>query len=142
VATIIGTRKTILKVGGTDYSAAVGKCVLTSDETDDAFVSFADALAGGRRDYKLALTLRQNTAADSLWYYIWSLAGTDVAYEFWPNGGGTTESADTPKITGTVTITEPDGDLVGGEANRSSTAVNIVEVEWLCTDKPTLDITP
>jgi len=142
MATIIGTRKTILKVGGTDYSASVSKCVVTSDETGDDFVTFADALAGGARDYKLALTLRQDTATDSLWYYAWNNAGDDVAIEFWPNGGGTTESVTTPKITGTVTVTEPDGDFLGGEANRSNTAVNTVKTEWKFTAKPVLDVTP
>jgi len=139
---IIGTRRTILKVDGTDFSASVSKCAISSGETDDGFVSFADALAGGKRDYMLDLVIRQDTATDSLWYYAWSVAGSDVAVEFWPNGGGTTESVTTPKITGTVTITEPDGDLVGGEAKRSTTAVNVVKISWQFTGKPVLDVTP
>jgi hypothetical protein len=141
MATIIGTRKSILKVGGTDFSASVSKCAISSGETDDGFVSFADALAGGKRDYMLDLVLRQDTATDSLWYYAWSVAGSDVAVEFWPNGG-VTESVTTPKITGTVTITEPDGDLLGGEAKKSTTAVNVIKVSWQFTAKPVLDVTP
>lgn len=142
MAPVIGTRKTIIKVDGDDYSAEVSRCAVTSAESKDDFISFAEALAGGKRDWHLALTLRQDTAATSLWYFAWDNAGDDVAIEFWPNGGGVTESATTPKITGTVTITEPDGDFVGGEANKSVTATNVVKVEWQFTTKPVLDITP
>jgi hypothetical protein len=141
VTTLIGTRKTILKIGGTDYTDSVSKCSIVAGDKDSDFMSFAEALAGGARDYTLALTIRQDTAAASLWYYIWDNAGDDVAVEFWPNGG-TTEGATTPKITGTVTIREPDGDMLGGEANKSTTAVNVVEVEWQFTAKPVIDITP
>jgi hypothetical protein len=140
VATIIGTRKTVLKIASTDFSDSISKCAIVASEKDSDFMSFAEALAGGARDYTLALTIRQDTAAASLWYYAWSQAGTDVAVEFWPNGG-TTESATLPKITGTVTVREPDGDFLGGEANKSSTAVNTIDVEWQFTAKPTIDIT-
>jgi hypothetical protein len=142
MATIIGTRKTVLKVGGTDFTTHVSKCVIVSGDSEDDFISFAEALAGGARDYKLQLTIRQDTADDSLWYYAWDNAGDDVAVEFWPNGDGVTEGATTPKVTGTVTIVEPDGDFVGGEANRSNIATQVVEVEWAFTAKPTIDITP
>lgn len=140
MATIIGTRKTIFMLDSTDFSAEVSNVTLSSGESDSDFVSFADALAGGLRDYTLKLTIRQDTAVASLWYYIWNEAGDDVTYEFWPNGGGVTESATTPCFSGSVTITEPDGDLLGGEANASPSMVNVVEVEWKCTDKPTLAI--
>jgi len=147
VATIIGTRRTKLFLGATptEFTAEVSNVRITTGESDDDFMSFAQALTGGARDYFLALTLRQDTAAASLWYYIWDSAGDDVAYEFWPNGQNTTApttpTATYPKVSGTVTITEPDGDLLGGEANKSATAVNVCEAEWKCTAKPTLAIT-
>lgn len=134
---VIGTRKLKLKVGATDFTDAVSDVRITAGEKDSDFISFADAALGGARDYALKLTMRQDTAAASLWYYIWGSAGTDVAVEVWPNGG-TVASVTNPKITGTVTITEPDGDLIGGEANASNTAVFTSEVEWKFTAKPTL----
>jgi len=146
VATIIGTRKAKLFIGAgvTDFTSDVSSIKLVAGEKDSDFMSFTEANAGGARDYTLALTIRQDTAAASLWYYAWSLAGSDVAYQFWPNGQNsvspTTPTAAYPKFSGTVTIREPDGDLLGGEANRSSTAVNVIEVEWQCTAKPTLDV--
>lgn len=140
MATIIGTRKTILKIASTDVSSEVSSVILTSGKKDSDFMSFTEALAGGARDYKLKLKIRQDTAAASLWYNMWSLLGTDVTYEFWPNGG-TVASATAPKFSGSVTVMEPDGDFLGGDANASPTAVNIAEVEWVCTAKPTLTIT-
>lgn len=141
MATIIGTRAMVLKVDGDDYSTSVSKCVITESATESSFVSFPTALAGGGRDYTLELTIRQDTTDDSLWYLAWSAAGTDLSVELWPNGEDT-KSATYPQITGTVTITEPDGDFLGGEANRSGVMVNTVDVKWKFTAKPEIDITP
>lgn len=136
---VVGTRKLILKIGGNDFTDSVSSVEIVAGEKDSDFMSFAEALAGGARDYTLKLKLRQDTAAASLWYYAWAQAGTDVAVSIWPNGG-TVRSATTPEITGTVTVREPDGTLLGGEANRSATAVQLTEVEWVYTAKPTLNI--
>jgi hypothetical protein len=61
----------------------------------------------------------------------------------WPNGqDATTPTVPTttyPKFSGTVTITEPDGDLVGGDADQSTTARFTTDVEWVFTAKPTFD---
>ena len=139
MATPIGTRKMKLKVVATDYTAEVSKVRIIAEDSDSDFVSFADALAGGLRAYKLKMTIKQDTAAASLWYYIWSQLGAEVAVELWPNGG-TVAAALTPKITGTVVVIEPDGDLLGGDANKSTTALNSVDVEWLFIAKPVLAI--
>lgn len=137
----LGTRKLVLRVGGTDYTSSVSNVRIVSGEQDTDFVSFTDALAGGAREYHLALTLKQDTSSSSLWYFAWGSTGTDVAVEVWPNGyNGGTATATYPKVTGTVTITEPDGDFLGGEANASTTAVFTTEVEWKYTAKPTLAI--
>lgn len=142
MATIIGTRRMQLFVDGDQFDSDAATVALTSADTDADFVSYADALAGGARMYKLKLKIRQDTDTTSLWYLIWSRLGEDVPIIFWPNGGSPTEGATTPKFTGTATIREPDGDYLGGESNASSTAVNVVEVEWPFTAKPVLDITP
>jgi hypothetical protein len=140
VATLIGTRKTVLKIDSTDFSDSISKCAIVAGDKDSDFMSFAEALAGGAREYKLALTIRQDTASGSLWYYAWNEAGQDEAIEFYPCGVTSPATPATPKITGTVTITEPDGDFIGGEANKSSTALNVIEVEWTFTAKPSIVI--
>jgi hypothetical protein len=135
----VGTRRLVLLVDDVDYTSSVSRAQVQSAETDSDFVSFADAAAGGARDYVLALTLKQNTAANSLWSIIWMQAGDDLGFELWPNGKPVdaipTEAQ--PLIEGIATVTEPDGVLVGGEANVSNTARMTTEVEWPTIGKPT-----
>lgn len=135
----LGTRKLRFFVGAVEFTDSVADVRVLSGKRDTDFMTFAEAASGGAREYKLKLVMSQDTAAASLWYYIWGSAGTDVATTIWPNGG-TVASATTPKITGTVTITEPDGDMIGGEANESNTAKFKTEVEWTYTAKPALVI--
>ena len=137
----IGSRALILKVDGTDFTPEVSKVRIKVDNTDSDFVSFADAAAGGAKDYILAITLKQNTDASALWYYAWSQSGADIDVEVWPNGGGTTASATEPKFAGTVTVSLPDGDLLGGDANASNSVRFTTDLEWKFTAKPTLSVT-
>ena len=132
----IGTRKLKIEVDGTEYTAVVSNARITTTESDADFVSFADAAAGGARDYALALTLAQDAATGSLWSEIFDSAGTEVPVTIMPYGNATPTTAE-PHFTATATITEPDGDLLGGEANASTTARMTVEVEWPLTAKPT-----
>lgn len=138
----VPTNKLVFRAGSTptDYSAAVSKCVVMADESEADFTSFADAAAGGARQYTLDLTMTQDTASTSLWYLIWNSAGSEVPVEVWPYGRPVSGTATTaqPKVTGTVTVREPDGELLGGEADKSVTARMLTEVSWPFTAKPTL----
>ncbi len=133
-----GTRSLVLRIGGTDYSAAVNKARIVSGETDSDFISFEDARNGGGRKYKLAFNVKQDDAASALWFYVWGSNGQTVAYELWPNGrpGSGVASPAQPKFSGTVVVMEPDGDLIGGDADPSTTKVFQTELEWDCTAKP------
>lgn len=140
----LGTRRLKLFVDAVNYTADVSDVRITSEESDSDFVSFAAAAAGGARDYKLALTMAQDTSTTSLWYKLWNQAGTDVAFEVWPNGQNTTNPTTPtptyPKFSGTLTLIEPDGDFLGGEANASNTARFTTEVELPLTAKPVLAV--
>lgn len=135
--TALGTRLLTLTIGGQDYTAQVSNCRITSGEADTDFVSFADAAAGGGREYKLAFTAVQDPEAGTIWDLVWTQAGSTVAAVIKPNGTGATATAAQPHFTGNVVITEPDGDLLGGEANASTTAKFTFETEWSFTAKPT-----
>jgi hypothetical protein len=133
----IGTRKLTLEIDGDLVAAEVSNVRITSGEADSDFVTFAEAAAGGARDYALAITLKQDAAAGSLWRRIFDDAGEDVPYVVAPYGN-VAPSVGEPHFTGTCTITEPDGDLLGGEANKSSTARMTVEVAFPCLAKPVM----
>jgi hypothetical protein len=134
--TALGTRTLVLSIGGTDYTAQVSKCVITSAESESDFVTFADAAAGGARDYKLEFTAVQDLATATLWDKVWSSAGTSVAYLVKPHGNATA-SPTQPHYSGNAIVSEPDGDLIGGEADKSNSARMVIECAWELTAKPT-----
>ncbi len=131
----LGTRRLTLSVDGTEVAPEVSAATVASAETDSDFVSFAAAAAGGGRDYTLNLTMVQDAATGSLWDQIWSHAGEDVDVIVRPYGNAVA-TATQPHFSGTVTIVEPDGDLLGGEADASNTARFTTEVEWPFLAKP------
>lgn len=132
----IGTRKLTITIDGDEVAPDVSTVTINSEETDSDFVSFAAAATGGGRTYKLGLTLAQDAAAGSLWSQIWDSAGSEVDVVVRPYGNAT-PTASQPHFEGTVVISEPDGTLLGGDADGSASAVMTVEVEWTFTEKPT-----
>ncbi|WP_328530774.1 hypothetical protein OG984_06465 [Nocardioides sp. NBC_00368] len=137
-ATPLGTRTLKIKFGAEEYSADVSAVTLNSAESESDFVSFADAAAGGARQYSVAFTATQDPAdATSIWNMVWLNAGDTVAVEIAPYGGATASAAN-PIIRGNVVISEPDGALLGGEANASVSARFTFDLEWVFTAKPEL----
>lgn len=133
--TALGTRSLTLEIGGTDYTAQVSNCRIVSGAADSDFLTFAEAAQGGGREYMLTFTAVQDPATGTLWDRIWTAAGETVAFTIAP-AGGEVPSETQPHFTGNAVITEPDGDLLGGEANASTTAKFTFEAEWACTAKP------
>lgn len=131
----ISGRLLTLKIDGTDYADQVSRAVVTSGEGESDFITFANAAAGGSRDYKLALTMAQDAAAGSLWSEIFDNVGDTVPYIIAPYGNEIATAAE-PHFGGNAIISEPDGDFIGGEANASPTSVMTVEVEWSTTGRP------
>lgn len=134
--TALGTRLLTLTIGGDDYTAEISNCRITAGDSGADFVSFADAAAGGAREYNLAFTAVQDPAADTIWDLVWTQAGSTVAAVIAP-AGGATPSPTQPHFTGNVVIAEPDGDILGGAANSSATAKFTFDAQWTYTAKPT-----
>jgi hypothetical protein len=141
--TQVNKRHAVLIVDDIDYTDSVSTAKITSAETDSDFVPFSVAAAGGGRDYFLAMTLVQDPAAASLWDLMWSQGGADLPFELWPNGKPVDEIATTsqPRFTGTATVKDPDGDVLGGDADPSPSARQVTEVEWQCVAKPLRETT-
>lgn len=141
--TQVNKRHAVLLVDDTDYTGSISTAKITSAETDSDFVSFAQAAAGGGRDYFLAMTLVQDPAADSLWDLMWAQGGADLPFELWPNGMpvGSIATTAQPRFTGIATVKDPDGDVLGGDADPSPSARQVTEVEWQCLAKPVRETT-
>lgn len=138
----LGTRTLKITIGAEEYSADVSSVKITSGDANSDFVSFADALAGGKREYALEFTATQDPAdADSIWNQVWDNVGDTVAVEVLPYGGGVV-SATNPSFEGDVVISEPDGTILGGDANPSTTARFTMDLKWVFTAKPTKVTTP
>lgn len=117
----IGTRKLKIEVDGDEYTADVSNVRFTSAASDSDFTSFAQAAAGGARDYQLVGTAAQDAAASSFWDIVYSQTGDDLDVTVMPYGNAV-PSATEPHFTTTITVAEPDGDFLGGEANPSTSA--------------------
>lgn len=134
--TALGTRLLKIKIGTTEYTAQVNKSVITSGAAPTDFVTFADAAAGGKREYRLEFTAVQDTDTGTLWDKVWTSAGTSVAIIHNPYGVATATAA-TPFFTANATVTEPDGDFIGGEANSSTASRFTFACSWVLDAKPT-----
>lgn len=133
--TALGTRLLQISVGGTDYTAQVSKAVIVSGAADSDFVTFEDAANGGAREYRLEFIAAQDMETTTLWDQVWTAAGDTVACLLKPYGNATASSTQ-PHYTFNATITEPDGEFIGGEANASTTARMTFECSWVLDAKP------
>jgi len=134
--TRVSKRHITFTVDGVEYAGEASAFSISAAESDADFKTFADALAGGATDFTLKLTFAQDHAANSLWRLMWDNTGDEVDVLYRPYGNATA-SVSQPHYSFSVTIKLADGDVMGGEADASTTAVNTVEVEWKLTAKPT-----
>lgn len=132
----LGTRLLTLSIGGSDYTAQVSKTVITSNPADSDFTTFAQAATGGGREYRLEFTAVQDLATTTLWDKVWTVPGTTVAGLLKPYGNASA-SVSQPHYTFNATVTEPDGDFIGGEADASTTSRMTFECSWVLDAKPT-----
>lgn len=131
----IGTRLLKVVVAGTEYSAQVSTAKITTGDSDSDFVTFADAAAGGSRQYNFNFTAIQDLTVGTLWDKVWSVPGTTVACTLKPYGNAAA-SATQPWYTFNAVVTEPDGDLIGGDADKSVTAQQVITCVWPLDAKP------
>jgi len=132
----VGTRLIKVEIDGDEYSAELTNARFSIADSDNDTVTFADAAAGGAKDWSFAFTAVQDAAADTIWSKIFDSAGTSAAITYMPYGNAT-PTATEPHFTATATISLPDGDFLGGDANASTTAKQTFEASWPCAAKPT-----
>lgn len=131
----LDTRSLTLTVGDVEVTAQISSGKITAGDADSDFVSFRDAKQGGARQYILACTGVQDLAEGTFWDFVWSHAGEEIDFLMCPYGNEDPTPAQ-PHFEGTVVVKEPDGDLIGGDADPSTTARQVIEVEWPCVEKP------
>lgn len=132
----VGTRLLTLSVAGNSATDQVATAKITTGDADSDFLTFADAAAGGARQYNLEFTAAQDMVSGTLWDIIWSSPGTTVTFDLAPYGNAV-PSVSQPHFTGTCVVKEPDGDFIGGDADVSTTAKMTYSAVWPCDAKPT-----
>jgi hypothetical protein len=132
----LGTRLLKIEVDGTDYTAEVSAVTIDSAESDADFITFADAAAGGARDYTLNFTAVQDAAAGTLWTEVFESSGDTVPVTVMPYGNAVATVGE-PHFECNAVISDPDGTLLGGEADASTSARMTIECAWKLTGKPT-----
>lgn len=137
----IGTRDMLVEIDGEEYAPDVSNARFTSGEGDTDFLSFAAAKQGGNRDYTLSFTAAQDLAEGALWRLMWDSPGSEVVVTLMPYGNAV-PSVTQPHVTATVVVSEPDGDMIGGEANTSTSSKMTWEGVWACKGRPVLVTTP
>lgn len=131
----IGTRLLQITIDAVERNVELATAEVTSAETDADFQTFADAAAGGGRDYKLHIVAVQDAAAATLWSLVFDEAGTSVPCVLKPYGNAS-PTVSQPHFTFNAVVTEPDGAFLGGEADKSTTARMTFEAEWPLEAKP------
>lgn len=127
---ITGKTNLVFELGGTDFGADVSSISLTNEDADSDVTTFADAAAGGAKQWYFEVTAVSGTNTGSLWDYLWTNSGTTVAYAYAPHGNAT-PSATQPHFTGSVAIgAKPP---IGGEAGQTFT----FDIRLDCTAEPT-----
>jgi hypothetical protein len=127
--------KLALSFGGTEFWADHTKYELDNEAADGGKTTFADAAAGGGRQFFLSLAAIQSTQAASFWRFAWANTGNVVAYRLAPHGNAVA-SPDEPHFVGTVKIgAKP---KIGGEASEDGEFD--FEIRWDCQEEPTLDV--
>lgn len=135
--TAVGTRLLKIKIGASEYTAEVTKCVITTNPADASLQTFAAAAQGGAIVYALEFTAKQDSGAStSLWNKVLSAAGTTVAVVFNPYGV-TTATPTTPFTSGNCVITLPKGDWLGGQADSTVNKAQLFSCNWEFDGTPT-----
>lgn len=129
-------RTLTITVAATAYEAQVFTAEVEAGPADEDDVTYAEAAAGGGRVYFLNLKMTQDMASTGLWSTVFGSAGTDVAVLMKPYGNATA-SATQPHFSMSANVREPDGVLIGGEADSSATKRQVIEVQWPLAAKPT-----
>lgn len=127
----LGTRSLTLMVDGIPRTADVSDCRIVSGPIEESKRYLMDI----GREYRLQCTAAQDLTPESLWDLAWSRNGEKVEVDLRP-AGGAMPTEDQPWFTGTVTIAEPDGDFLGGQANASLSSRFTFEIDWVFEVKP------
>jgi hypothetical protein len=114
-----------------DYDGDVKAMRLTTEDKDDSDLTFEEAATGETKDYSLAVTAIQSTAAGSFWRLLWDGPGDEFAVVYGPHGNAVPTAAQ-PHFTFTAKAQgRPE---IGKEASLSKTRADFEYVLDVTSD--------
>ena len=122
-----------LLIGGVDRSDEVSKFEVHSNPAESDFTSFLDARSGGAREYTAELTVAEDHDPGSLLSLVLDSSGAQALCVYQPYGASAEVAYEL-----TLIVSEPDGKLMGAEADESPTQVATVDLVWKATGRPML----
>lgn len=140
--TAIGGRKPNIKITGGSPSSLLFAGYLTNArwnaaDSESDTITFADANAGGSKDWFFQGSALQDDGADANAFatFVENNVGAEVLVTHMPQGN-TTASTTQPHRARSCTVAEFDGDFFGGEANTSQSFKNTFDFSWAAVGKP------
>jgi len=104
-----------ITVDGDDYTADLSSIMLQSEEASSDVTTFADATAGGARDFYIEMSGVTSTDATSFFMVCWNNAGDEVPFTL------ETSAATAGEFSGTLRIPAKGAIPFGGEASADGT---------------------
>jgi hypothetical protein len=128
---ILTTRVQSFDIDGVDFSLQAASATIKSKPGDFRPLG----AAAPDSEYSIEITAGQDLTAASLWHMAFTQANTEVQIIMRPYGNDHAPTATKPWVVVTATIAEPDGDLIGGGAEKSTTQKRTFTITWPC-DRP------
>jgi hypothetical protein len=118
-----------------EYSGNIKEVKIDSEDKDDSDLTFAEAIAGDTKDYKVTIKALASTAVGSFWRLLWDNPGEEFAFTYGPHGNAVA-TADKPHFLMTL---KADGRPPVGNTARRSKDREEFEYTLEVLDGPTLD---
>lgn len=128
MANILTTRVQSFDIDGVDYSLEAASATIKGAPGDFRPLG----AAAPDSEYSIEITAGQDLTAASLWQLAFSQANTEVPIVMRPYGNDDAPTALKPWVLTTATIAEPDGDLIGGGPETSTTKKRTSVFTWPC----------
>lgn len=125
---ILTTRVQSFDIDGVDYSLEAAAASIKGTPGDFRPLG----AAAPDSEYSIEITTGQDLTTASLWRMAYTQANTEVAIIMRPYGNDDAPTALKPWVYTLATIAEPDGDLIGGGPETSTTRKRTSVFTWPC----------
>jgi hypothetical protein len=128
MSNILTTRVQSFSIDDVDYSLQAASATIKGTPGDFRPLG----AAAPDSEYSIEITAGQDLTAASLWHMAFTEANTEVLVMMRPYGNDDAPTALKPWVYTIATIAEPDGDLIGGGPEKSTTSKRTFAITWPC----------